>query len=151
MSLRVEVDQLRARVLTVGGESMEALLFVHRLDGALAAPERVRRRLNDPKTAFLPCEANDESRLLQVDRVAYVAFEDGVSDGALDGEAGASRTDLTLDLVTGKTLRGTLIYHGKPGDRASDFLNSGADRFLLVLTDLGVAYVNLRAIEQIRF
>lgn len=151
MSLRLEVDHLRARLLTVGGGALDALLFVHRRENSLAAPERIRRRLNDPKTAFLPCEAGDESRLLQVDRIAYVAFEDGVSDGALDGEAGASRTELTLDLVTGETLRGTLIYHGKPGDRASDFLNSGADRFLLVMTDLGVTYVNRRAVEQVRF
>lgn len=151
MSLRLEVDQLRAHLLTVGGKTMDASLYVHRGAETLAPPERVRRRLNDPKTAFLPCEANDQSRLLQVDRIAFVAFADGVSDGALDGEAGASRTELTLELVNDRTLHGTLLFHGKPGDRASDFLNSAADRFLLVITDLGVTYVNRQAIEQIRF
>jgi len=151
MSLRLEVDQLRARLLTVGGQTMDALLFIHRREGGPAAPERVRRRLNDPKNSFLPCEADDESRLLQVDRIAFVAFAEGVSDGALDGEGAASRAELTLDLVTGKTIQGTLLYDGKPGDRASDFLNSSADRFLLVLSDLGVTYINRRAIEQIRF
>ena len=151
MSLRLEVDQLRATLLTVSGETMDAMLYVHRREGSPAAPERVRRRLNNPDTAFLPCEANDESRLLQVDRIAYVAFADGVSDGALDGESGAARTELTVQLVTGESLQGTLVYHPKSGDRASDVLNSGADRFLLLLTDLGVTYVNHRAIEQIRF
>lgn len=151
MSLRIEVDELRATVSTVGGARLEALLYVHRHEGATSAPETVRRQLNDLRTNFLPCEAENATRLLQVERIAYVAFKDGVSDGALDGEDGAARTDLTLELVTGDILRATLVYHAKPGDRASDYLNSTRDRFLLVLADLGVVYVNRGAIEQILF
>jgi hypothetical protein len=151
MDLKIGVETLNCRLTPVHGPPMEVALFFHPLDGPTVATLALRRQLNDPETSFLPCEVEGRTRLVRVDWIAYLTFGTGPDAAMNDEDARASGAEVSLDLVTGAKLAGTLLFHGRPGDRVSDYLNSMPNRFLQLRNEDGAHEVNRSAIAQIRF
>jgi hypothetical protein len=151
MNLKIAIDSVECWLTPVRGEPIEVALYFHPREGSPAAPLVLRRQLNDPEALFLPCEVEGRPRLVRVDWIAYLTFDTGLGTTMNEEDILASRADVSLDLVTGANLAGTLLYHGRPGDRVSDYLNSMSYRFLQLRNEDGAHEVNRSAVEQILF
>lgn len=153
MDYSVEVSRRPARIVDRSGSAVDAVFFLH---GSAVHPEgheTLAERLNDSGVRFLPCEIEDGIvELVRLDWIAYVEIA-GLPHELPDlDEMGAYRAPVGLDLVSGESFDGELVYLAPPSAaRVSDLLNRDDPRFLTLLRRGRTLYVNRDAIFRVRF
>lgn len=151
MSLALETREAPVRIVELDGRQTEGALFLHTLGDQESRLETISRRLNDVEATFLPVRVNGGIDLVHLAWVAYVAADGRSGDVGRLEEVGARRAPVTLELAHGETVTGELLY-AAPADqsRVSDLLNSGGERFLLLLAPDSTLYVHRAAIRRAR-
>lgn len=133
MSYALEVSNLPVRLHTADGRVVEAEVFLHAVGGS-GRPETLEDRLNDPDLRFLPCRVAGRVELVHLERVAVVEALAPLPELERLAEIGAVRQSVEVELAGGRALQGELVYSRPPGSqRVSDLLNSGNERFLLLV------------------
>ncbi|MDX1384596.1 MAG: hypothetical protein R3190_13170 [Thermoanaerobaculia bacterium] len=146
-SLRVEVEPVAARLVTVDGRSEAVTFFEHAGSRPAQRHGSIIYRLNDPETMFVPCRVLGRERLIRLDWIAYIEFDKPPAEALELAEVGARSTPVRLLLVTGDIVEGKLFYEGGTGGyRVSDYLNRLNQRFILVSTPDAALYVRRRSI-----
>lgn len=149
-SLRIEVEQVAARLMTLDGGCETVTFFEHPGGTPTRRTGTIVHRLNDPGTLFIPCRVAEKDRLMHLDWIAYVEFEELPPEVLELAEIGARSSPVTLHLVTGHAVEGELFYEGGArSSRVSDYLNRLNQRFVLVSTPDAVLYVRRRAIARV--
>lgn len=152
MSYAVEVERRAARLVDAGGSSREVVFFLHTVRKHDYRHESLADRLNDLDARFVPCEIDGRIELLQIDWIVYVEPRGRLPEFDRLVEEGAIRTLVEVDLVTGESLRGALLYEAPiDNDRVSDLLNTRADRFLALQGEGWSRLVRCGAITRLRF
>ncbi|MFN7942774.1 MAG: hypothetical protein U0X73_14395 [Thermoanaerobaculia bacterium] len=106
--------------------------------------------LNQPELRFLACRGEGENLWLNLDWIAWVELAQPDSEVAFHVAAGARRLAATVELVTGETLAGEVVFvPSAPAGGISELL-AGSDRFLLVGNDEGLRLVHRAAIARLR-
>jgi len=118
---RVEKQQVRATVLLTGGETFDGHFFTASGTAHHGGPERVADLLN--AQTFFPFEVYASSRTHLFNRAHVVTVALADNEEQLDpGYEVATPCDVTLRLVTGARLEGTVRIHGPRGRaRLSDW------------------------------
>jgi hypothetical protein len=125
---RLAVRRRQVRLVGFDGSSAEATLYLRSPSARDARSETLLERLNALDGEFLPCESEGEMTLVNLAWIAYV--ETDPEAGAAE-DPGVRRAPAELELVTGESLAGELVYAAQPGRaRVSDVLNSASDRFV---------------------
>jgi hypothetical protein len=147
--LAVAIQRRKARLVGCDGSGAEVVLFLHSSSSRGPRPETVLERLNALEGEFLPCELQGSVVLINLLWVAYVE----AAAEPLETQDGEKRIGIGLDLVSGESFQGELVYVPRPGRaRVSDLLNSSSERFLKVLLSPStVRYVRREAILRVSF
>lgn len=144
------VRRRAARLFGFDGSSANAQLYLRDATARGPSPETVAERLNALDGEFLPCEIGGETALVNLEWIAYVECPAG-AEPARPEDAACRRAPVDLELVTGETLAGDLVFVARPGRaRVSDLLNSTSDRFLHLVTAGVDRYVRRGAILRVR-
>ncbi len=152
MDYSVDVKRRPARVVDRSGSALDIVVFLH---GSSTRPdgfEPLIERLNAEDVAFLPCEIDGGVELLRLDWLAYVEIA-GLPPELPDLEdMGAYREALNLDLVSGESFEGELVYLAPPtAARVSDVVNRPEPRFLTLLRRGRTVYLHRHAIYRVHF
>jgi hypothetical protein len=151
MSWAVEVRETPMRVVGRDGAEVNASLFLHAVGEHGGRPETIGERLNDRGARFVPLRRGGAVELTSLDWIAYVAAAGKLPEATAHEAAGARRAAVELDLAGGATLAGELLYSRPAGSaRVSDLLNSGEERFLLLLTAEETLFVHRAAVVRAR-
>lgn len=146
----LEVCRRPARLAGFDGSAAEALLFLRAASPRGPRSETVLERLNDLDGDFLPCELDGEMVLVNLSWIAYVEVDTGPGDEQT-AERGLRRAPVAIDLVSGETLDGELVYVAHPGRaRVSDVLNAASERFVRLAAPGCERYVRRAAILRAR-
>jgi hypothetical protein len=150
--LRIDVAREPGRVVTRAGHKFLAEVFVHQSSDLHPGSETLLDRLNHPRERFLPCRVGGRDELLHLDQLAMIEQDDPPPELTALDELNAFHEGMEMELVTGQTLRGELVYLAPSGrSRISDLLNHPTDRFLLTITGEVYRYVHLGAVVRVRF
>lgn len=150
--LRLEMAREPVRVVTRGGAKFLAEVFVHEASDLHPGAETLLDRLNHPQERFLPCRVGDREELVHLDQLAMIEQDTEPPELAALDELNALREETEMELVTGQTLRGELVYLApSQRSRISDLLNHPTDRFLLTHTGGVYRYVHRGAVVRVRF
>lgn len=148
--LHVDFGELRARVVTVHGEKWPVTILFDSHDHSDGAPI-LGERLDEP-IDYIPCRMGDSTCLLHLDRMAFIELADEGAEVSRLEAIGASPEKVSLNLINGIRLVGSLMIEGDASHRrVSDYLNNIARRFVLVKTMTGVKYVHRDAIARVDF
>lgn len=151
MSYAIQVQRRQARMVSFDGKESSGELFLH-ATGVFGGAQTVLERLNDPATTFVPFRSATGLELVNLRWVAYFEMEGLAPEVEQRLEVGACRERVELELVSGGTLRGDVIYERPPESRrVSDLLNSPSERFVLLVTAERTFYVHLQAVVRARF
>jgi hypothetical protein len=141
------VRRRAVRLVGFDGSSAEATLFLRATSARGPREESLHERLNALDGEFLACESGDQIALINL---AWIAYVECAAEPGEEAEPAMRRTRAELDLVTGESLAGELVYSARPGRaRVSDLLNSTSDRFVRLDGDFQ-RYVRRGAILRVR-
>jgi hypothetical protein len=150
-ALALPVQAIAVRLVTFGGQSIEARVYLHAQSGRRSGAETLGERLAASEALFLPCETIEGTQLFNLDHVAYLDCPLGLPDLEMLDDTASFRAAAALELVHGERLRGELRYRLPAfACRVSDLLNAGEERFLLLTTPFRCYYVNRRAVVRVR-
>jgi len=150
--LRIEVEPASVRVVTRGALKFLAEVFLHRASDLHPGAETLLDRLNHPSERFLPCRVGGREELIHLAHVAMIELEGEAPEIARLNELNARHVPVELDLVTGQTLRGEVVYLApSQRSRVSDLLNHPTDKFLLMTTGEISRYVHRDSVVRARF
>lgn len=150
--LQIEVAREPVRVVTRAGNKFLAEAYVHRASALHPGAETLLDRLNHPQERFLPCRVGGREELIHLEQVAMIEQDREPPEMIALRELGAHPEAVEIDLVTGHTLRGEVIYLAPAGrSRISDLLNHPTDTFLLMITGEMIRLVHRGAILRVRF
>ena len=106
--------------------------------------------LNQPDLRFLACRGEGENLWLNLEWIAWVELAQPDAEVAFHVAAGARRLAATVELVTGETLTGEVVFlPATPAGGLAELL-AGGERFLLVGDDEGLRLVHRAAIARLR-
>jgi hypothetical protein len=149
VSFAVEVQTVAVR-LVGAGLAVDGEVFLHVVGGS-GHPETLGERLNDLSVRFLPCRVDGRVELVRVDGISFVEARAPLPELREIEEVGAVRQQVDVELAGGYHLGGELVYTRPPGSqRVSDLLNSGAERFLLLLDGDQARYLRRDALVRVR-
>jgi hypothetical protein len=147
MSLAVATHGVPLRLVRLDGRARKGELVLHGGLESGARSESIAGRLNDPGSSFVPLRFGDRVELVNLDHVAFLAYDGEAPEVAERLEVGARRERAELELAVGETLVGELIYTLPPGHaRVSDLLNSPGERFVLLVRPSETLFVHRAAI-----
>jgi hypothetical protein len=150
MSYAVHVQRRAVRMVAFDGKAAEGELFLQAF-GPFGGGQTLVERLNDPAAVFLPFLARGGLELVNLSWVAYFEVAELTPELQLRLEVGACRERAELELASGETLRGELVYERPPESRRiSDLLNSPEERFLLMVAGQRTLYVHRHALVRAR-
>jgi hypothetical protein len=150
-SYAVPVMKVAARWVDLAGRAVEVHVFLHAGSEYGLRAETLAARLDHPEARFLPCEIEGQRQLLNLDAVTYLELGGTLPEVEEMRAVGASSCAVELDLASGETLRGELLYEAPAGaHRLSDLLNAPSGGFLLLTGDGLTRFVNRRAILRAR-
>ena len=146
----LDVHTLPVCLIDVDGESREAAFFLHVPGTTFASSGTLGNRLNEPGVEFLPCCYGKRTVLQRLDQIATIELRKIGREILQFEEIGATEQPVDMELVNGDRIVGKLLVEGDEAHRrVSDYLNSVANRFVLVRTKEGATYVNRSAISQV--
>lgn len=149
MTSRLKVAGVTAKVVTIRGEAVEVVFFLRPTGAQGRSTETLGDRLGQPGVRFIPVEIDEKISFLNVASIAYVEHFGELTELARFAELGAWREPVELTLTSGEPLVGDLVYLLPPERRrVSDLLNEEG-RFVLLVDDALVRYVNRDAIERV--
>ena len=150
MSSRLKVAGVTAKVVKIRGDTVEVVFFLRPTGAQGRSTETLGDRLAEPGARFIPVEIDERINFLNVATIAYVEHFGELSEMAKFAELGAWREPVEITLVSGEELTGDLVYLLPPERRrVSDLLNEEG-RFVLLVEDALVRYVNRDAIARVR-
>jgi|GEM_PF-938577 len=150
--LRIEVARQPVRVVTRGGAKFLAEVFVHRASDLHPGAETLLDRLNHPQERFLPCRVAGRDELIHLAQLAMIEQDGQIPELQALDDLGALHEPAEVELVTGQTLRGDIVYLApSQRSRISDLLNHPTDTFVLMITGEICRYVHRGAIVRVRF
>ncbi len=149
MSYAIEVRKAPVRIQGVRGDGFAAEVFLHSARPHDPGVETVSDRLNSTEEQFLPCQTETGVSLIRLDAIAYLECLDPRRELAWMDEVGASKVSVEMTLGTGEHLTGELLCQLPEGRRVSDYLNTDESRFLLLIEDSRVLFINKNAIDRI--
>jgi len=149
MDLRVPKRAVTVELALVGRAAVEVELFVAEHHAHDLRPEDVIDLL-EASPAFLPARAAGGGFVVNKDTVTWVALRD-TDNGGRGEDLYDQRQEVGVELTSGGTLRGELLFSAPDGHtRVSDHLN-GPGRFLRLWAPDRVYLVNkayvLRVVE----
>lgn len=138
------------RLVTVAGTELRGQLFLHAAADLGGRLQTISGRLAEG-ARFLPLSVDGKVELVRADWIAYLEVAGATAEIVELEEIGASRAAAELELVTGETLGGDLLYLLPPGgNRVSDLLNAPAPDFLLLAGGGVTRYVRRDALARVR-
>ena len=138
------------RAVTLAGSELHGQLFLHAAADSGGRLQTISARLAEG-ARFLPLSVAGKVELVRADWIAYLEVAGATPEIAELEEIGASRAAVELELVTGETLGGDLLYLLPPGsNRVSDLLNAPAPHFLLLAAEGLTRYVRRDALARVR-
>jgi hypothetical protein len=150
MSYAVQVQRQTVRMVAFDGKTAEGEIYLQSF-GPSGAAQTLWEKLNDPGAVFIPFQSDGKVDLVHLYWVAYFEVAGLAPEVALRLEVGAVRERAELELVSGETVRGELIYARPPESRRiSDLLNSPGERFLLLVDGDRTRYLHRHALVRVR-
>ena len=150
MDYAIDVQKLPARLVDRSGRETSAQFFLHAMGAHLHAPETIGGRLN-ADISFVPCEVDGAVELFSLARLAYAEFAEPLPEVEELRQVGVAGVAVELELVHDEIVEGELMSAAPAqSHRASDLLNSGSQRFLLLVSGDNIRYVNRSAIRRAR-
>lgn len=139
------------RLVLRNGTELRGDLFLHATADEAGRTETVGARLAAEGAHFLPLAADGRVQLIRTNWIAYLEVAGTPPEIAELEEIGASRATVALELVTGETLCGDLLYLPPSGtNRVSDVLNAPGPKFLLLVVGGLTRYVQRDALARVQ-
>ena len=146
-TFRVPRREISARVITEGGQEIQGKLFAA-LEGQFGEPGLLIDRLNDDTEPFLPVVTDDDTVLVNTQRIVMIRVAADAAAGMSDLEG--DPVGLRLHLLDGLALTGHVHIDLPPENRrVLDYLNH-LSRFFAVTTPTGICAVNSRHVVSAR-
>jgi len=150
MSYAVHVQRQAVRMVTFDGKAADGDLYLQAF-GPSGRAQTLCERLNDPAALFVPFQGRGGLELAHLHWVAYFEVAGLAPEVQQRLDVGACREKVELELVSGETLRGELVYERPPESRRiSDLLNAPEERFLLLVAAERTLYVHRQALLRAR-
>ena len=151
VTIEIAVRRITARVQAIDGAWTDAVFFPHRVGTLGTHWQSLAELLNGVDVSFLPCEIRGATELWNLESIVQVELVEDDRD-AEHIELGPYRQAAGLLLITGEVLNGNLVYEASElNSRISDFMNTHAQRFVLLETDERTVYVRTSAIARVQF
>lgn len=138
------------RLVTLDGKETRGEIFLQAAAYQADGLETIGGKLGAEGAHFMAF--GDGTRVEQVGLhwIAYVEVAGLPGEVTTLEEIGACRAAVALELVTGETLRGDLLYLLPPGSsNVADLLNDPAARFLVLVDGDRTRYVQRRALTRV--
>ena len=149
MSYAIEVRKVPVWIQGIRGDGFDADVFLHSAKPHDPGVETISDRLNNAEEHFLPCRVDSGVYLVRLEGIAYLECIDPSLELKRMDEVGAAEVRVEMVLATGEHLIGNLMCQLAVGHRLSDYLNTDNSRFLLLIEDSRVLFVNKNVIDRV--
>jgi hypothetical protein len=150
-SYNMQMQKAPVRLVLFDGKELRGDLFLHAMADEAGRTETIGARLGAEGARFLPLASEGRVQLVRTNWIAYLEVAGTPPEIAELDELGANRATVALELVTGETLCGDLLYLPPAGtSRISDLLNAPGPRFLLLVVGGLTRYVQRDALARVQ-
>ena len=147
----MQMQKAPVRLVLLNGTELRGDLFLHATADEAGRTETIGARLGAEGACFLPLAHEGRVQLIRTNWIAYLEVAGTPPEIAELEEIGANRATVALELVTGETLCGDLLYLPPPGtNRVSDVLNATGPKFLLLVVGGLTRYVQRDALARVQ-
>ena len=142
--------RVAVRLVALDGTAMDGEIFLQAAAYEADRLETLSAKLSDQRLRFLPVGDGHRVRLVRSRWIAYLEVAGAPGEIAELEAVGARREPVEMELVTGETLRGDLIFLPPSGNNGVfDLLNAPGDRFLILVDAERTRYVQREALTRV--